>query len=302
MHRFLILIIFLYININANIITPIPQNIKTDKEKVKLGKQLFNDTRLSKDNTISCASCHILNQGGDDNKSVSTGINGLKGDVNSPTVYNSVFNFRQFWDGRANNLKEQALGPIENPLEMGNDFNILIPKLKKTEYENLFNKIYNDGITKDNITDAIAEYEKTLITPNSNFDKYLRGDKNALTKIQKEGYKIFKEKGCVSCHHGINIGGNLYSKFGIIVNPKINHLGKFNHTKKDKDKYKFKVPTLRNIAKTAPYLHDGSIATLNETVKIMAMYQLGRDISPSEILRIVEFLKSLNGNIPAEAK
>jgi cytochrome c peroxidase len=302
MHRFFILIIFICINTYADIISPIPQSLETNKGKVTLGKLLFNDTRLSRDNTISCASCHLLNQGGDDNKSVSTGINGLKGDINSPTIYNSVFNFRQFWDGRANSLKEQALGPIENPVEMGNDFNILIPKLEKTNYKKLFNDIYSDGITKNNITDAISEYEKTLITPDSDFDLYLKGDKNAITQIQKEGYQIFKQKGCISCHHGVNVGGNLYSKFGVIVNPNITNLGKFNHTKKDKDKYMFKVPTLRNISKTAPYLHNGSIATLDEMIRIMALYQLGRDISTEEILKVVEFLKSLDGKIPEEDK
>ncbi len=302
MIRFLILIIFLYVNINANVITPIPQNIQINKEKVNLGKLLFNDTRLSLDNTISCASCHFLDQGGDDNKRVSRGINGLEGEINAPTVLNSVFNFRQFWDGRANSLKEQALGPIENPVEMGNDFNILIPKLKKTDYKRLFNNIYSDGITKNNIADAISEFEKTLITPNSDFDLYLKGDKNAITKIQKEGYAIFKEKGCISCHHGVNIGGNLYSKFGVIVNPNITNLGKFNHTKRDKDKFKFKVPTLRNIEKTAPYLHNGSIDNLSEVIKVMALYQLGRDISSIEIFKIKEFLKSLNAEVQEEVK
>jgi cytochrome c peroxidase len=302
MIKFFYLIIFLYLNINADMITPIPDKLKTNKAKVILGKLLFNDTILSKNNTISCASCHILSQGGDDNKSVSTGINGLKGNINSPTVFNSVFNFRQFWDGRAESLHEQALGPIENPVEMGNDFDILIPKLKKTKYKRLFNNIYNDGITKSNIADAISEYEKTLITPNSDFDLYLKGDENAITKVQKEGYEIFKNKGCISCHHGINIGGNLYSKFGVIINPNISNLGKFNHTKKDKDKFMFKVPSLRNIDKTAPYLHNGSVATSNEVVKVMSLYQLGRDISTEEIFKIVQFLKSLNGHIKEESK
>lgn len=300
MLRLSILIILLYANINANVITPIPQNLETKKEKVELGKLLFNDTRLSIDNTISCASCHFINQGGDDNKKVSTGINGLKGDVNAPTVLNSVFNFRQFWDGRANSLEEQALGPIENPVEMGNDFNILIPKLKKTEYKSLFNTIYDDGITKTNIADAISEYERTLITPNSPFDLYLKGDENAISEIQKEGYEIFKEKGCISCHHGINIGGNLYSEFGVIASPDITNLGKFNHTKKDTDKFKFKVPTLRNIEKTAPYLHNGSVETLDEVIKVMALYQLGREISNIEVYKIVEFLKSLSAEIQDE--
>jgi cytochrome c peroxidase len=302
MIRASILIIFLYVNIHANIITPIPNEITTNKEKVNLGRLLFNDTILSRNNTISCSSCHILIEGGDDNKKTSTGINGLKGEVNSPTVFNSAFNFRQFWDGRASSLQEQALGSIESSIEMDNDFKILIPKLEKTTYKRLFNNIYKDGINKYNIADAISEYEKTLITPNSNFDLYLKGDNNAINKIQKEGYVLFKEKGCISCHHGVNIGGNLYSKFGVMVNPQISHLGKFNLTKKEKDKYKFKVPSLRNIDKTAPYLHNGSIKSSDEIVKVMSLYQLGREISKDEIYKIVEFLKSLNGKIKEERK
>jgi len=279
-------------------ITPIPQKLETNKEKVALGKLLFNATILSKDNTISCASCHLLSQGGDDNKSVSTGIDGLKGDFNSPTVFNAVFNFRQFWDGRVNSLEEQVFVAIENPVEMGNDFNLLIPKLKKTQYKRLFNNIYHDGITKRNIAHSISEYEKTLITPNSDFDKYLRGDENAISEIQKEGYEIFKEKGCITCHHGVNIGGNLYSKFGLIINPKISHLEKTNLTKKNK----FKVPSLRNVLRTAPYLHNGMIATLDEVIKIMSLHQLGRDITSEEIYKIVQLLKSFNGNLLEEEK
>ena len=229
MPKFIILIIFLITSLLSNSITPIPTNLNINIEKANLGELLFNDTILSKDNTISCASCHFLDEGGDDNLKVSIGINGLKGDVNAPTVLNSVFNFRQFWDGRAKTLQEQVLGPIENPVEMDNDFKILVPKLKKTEYKQLFSNIYKEGITKESISDAISEYEKTLITPNSPFDRYLRGDKNAITKIQKEGYELFKEKGCISCHHGINIGGNLYSKFGVMINPGIKNLGKFKN-------------------------------------------------------------------------
>lgn len=297
MIKFTLLLIFLSITAFPNTITPIPNHLKINKEKAQLGKLLFNDTRLSRDDTISCASCHFLKEGGDDNLKVSIGINGLKGELNAPTVLNSVFNFRQFWDGRAKTLQEQVLGPIENPVEMDNDFKILVPKLKKTEYKQLFLNIYKEGITKESISDAISEYEKTLITPNSPFDRYLRGDKNAITKIQKEGYELFKEKGCISCHHGINIGGNLYSKFGVMINPDIKNLGKFNLTNNEDDKYSFKVPSLRNIEKTPPYFHDGRVSDLNEVVKLMTLYQLGRDISDAEVFKIVEFLKSLNGEI-----
>jgi cytochrome c peroxidase len=279
-------------------ITPIPLTVDVNPKKAALGKELFFDTALSADNTINCATCHQLNAGGDDNLPFSFGIKGQKGPINSPTVYNAVFNFRQFWDGRAADLQEQASGPIENPKEMGNNFKNLISKLNKTTYKKKFNSIYNDGITKANITDAIAEYEKTLITPNAPFDRYLRGDKTALTKEQKEGYELFKSKGCISCHHGINIGGNMYNKFGIFEDSKSKNLGRYNVTHLERDKYYFKVPSLRNIARTAPYFHNGSARTLHEAVRIMAKFQLGRKITPQEVDKIVAFLKSLNGKIP----
>lgn len=279
-------------------ITPLPQSVKVNKAKAKLGQALFFDPILSHDNTISCATCHDLHNGGDDGLKVSFGIKGQEGVVNAPTVYNAVFNFRQFWDGRAKNLQEHAVGPVENPVEMGSSFKEAIEKLKKSKYKKLFDAIYKDGITKKNITDAIAEYEKTLITPNSRFDKYLRGDKNALTQNEKEGYELFKSKGCISCHHGENIGGNLYNKFGIFDESNSQWLGRYNVTHKEQDKYFFKVPSLRNVARTAPYFHDGRTYDLNKAVEIMSQYQLGRHITKEEIAKITAFLQSLNGELP----
>jgi len=279
-------------------IKPIPEHINVNTQKAALGRKLFFDTQLSADNTINCASCHILSEGGDDNLPSSFGIYGQKGPINAPTVYNALFNFRQFWDGRAATLKEQASGPIENPKEMGSSFKTLIPRLKKTPYNEEFHKIYKDGITKANIADAIAEYEKTLITPNAPFDRYLRGDKHAITKEQKEGYELFKAKGCISCHHGVNVGGNLYNKFGIFQESKSKNFGRYNVTHKERDKYYFKVPSLRNIARTAPYFHDGRTYDLKQAVYIMAKYQLGRKITEEEVNKIVAFLKSLNGELP----
>ena len=290
---------FHYTLLNADEpIEPIPQKIHVNPKKVELGKMLFFDTTLSADDTVSCASCHILQEGGDDNLPVSFGIKGQKGPINAPTVYNAVFNFRQFWDGRAADLKEQAMGPIENPKEMGFNFKELVAKLKKTPYRAQFDRIYEDGITKENIADAIAEYEKTLITPNAPFDRYLKGDKNAITQEQKEGYELFKSKGCVTCHHGVNVGGNLYNKFGIFQDSNSSSLGRYNVTHKERDKYYFKVPSLRNIAKTAPYFHDGRTYDLRVAVFTMAQYQLGRKITPQEVDKIVAFLKSLNGELP----
>jgi cytochrome c peroxidase len=279
-------------------ITPLPQSVKVDQKKAELGKKLFFDPILSHDGSVSCATCHNLQEGGDDGLKFSFGIKGQQGAVNAPTVYNAVFNFRQFWDGRAKNLQDQAAGPIENPVEMGSSFNEVIPKLKKSKYKQLFDALYDDGITKQTITDAIAEYEKTLISPNSRFDKYLKGNKSALTQNEKEGYALFKSKGCVSCHHGQNIGGNLYNKFGIFNESNSEWLGRYNITHKERDKYFFKVPSLRNIARTAPYFHDGRTYSLNEAVKIMAQYQLGRHITEDEITKITTFLKSLNGELP----
>ena len=282
----------------SSTIKPIPKNLKVDFKKVALGKKLFSDTLLSKDNTISCASCHNLADGGDDNLKFSFGINAQEGSINSPTVYNAVFNFRQFWDGRAKDLQEQALGPIENPIEMGNTFKNLITTLNKTPYKKEFENIYKDGITKFNIANSIAEFEKTLITPNSTFDKYLLGNKNAITQDEKDGYNLFKEKGCISCHNGINVGGNSYNKFGIMQDAKSKSLGRYNVTKRERDKYYFKVPSLRNVSKTAPYFHDGRHKTLEAAVRYMTFFQLGRPISKEEINKIVLFLKTLDGEVP----
>ena len=195
-------------------------------------------------------------------------------------------------------LQEQAAGPIENPVEMGFSFEELIPKLKKSKYNRLFLQIYKDGVTKENITNAIAEFEKTLTTPNAPFDRYLRGDKSAISQDAKEGYELFKTKGCISCHHGVNLGGNLYNKFGVFEDTGSEHLGRYNVTRKERDRYYFKVPTLRNIEKTAPYFHDGRTYNLKEAVLLMAQYQLGRDISDEEVEKILAFLHTLNGELP----
>ena len=281
----------------AEPISPIPQTVSVQQDKVILGEKLFFDTILSADNTISCASCHDIKNGGDDGLKFAFGIKGQEGDINSPTVLNSSYNFRQFWDGRAKDLEEQALGPIENPIEMGHKFEDLIPILQKTPYKKEFQSIYKDGITKENIADAIAEFEKTLITPNSPFDNYLRGDKSAITQNQKDGYELFKTKGCIACHHGINVGGNLYNKFGVMKDVKSKRLGRYEVTHKEQDKYYFKVPSLRNIENTDPYLHDGRYDNLEDVVKFMAKYQLGRVITQDEVEKIVDFLNSLTAEV-----
>lgn len=294
---FLLFTFFLGI-LEAEPIVPIPLSIETDEFKVRLGKKLFFDTILSANNTISCASCHSFQNGGGDGLKFSFGIHGQEGNINAPTVFNAVYNFKQFWNGRADNLAHQALGPIENPIEMGHTFKALIKILNDTPYKIEFETIYKDGVTRENIADAIAEYEKTLTTPNAPIDKHLRGDEKALTIEQRDGYRLFKEKGCISCHHGVNIGGNLFNKFGVMKETNSRSLGRYEVTGNEAEKYYFKVPTLRNIALTSPYLHDGRYENLEDAVKFMARYQLGKTISEDEIKKIIGFLNSLTGEIP----
>ena len=284
-------------------IKPIPQSMNVDRKKVALGQKLFFDPQLSADGTISCASCHDLENGGDDGRKFSVGVNGKKGNINAPTVYNAVFNFRQFWDGRAEDLKAQVFGPIENPVEMNMTMVQIVDKLQKDPiYVSEFKRIYADGITQENVADAIAEYEKTLVTPNAPFDRYLKGEKNAIGQEAEEGYELFKSKGCIVCHNGVNVGGNFYNKFGIFKDANSSELGRYNITKKEEDKFVFKVPSLRNVALTAPYMHDGRADTLEEAVEIMSEHQLGRYMSREEIEKIVAFLKSLTGEIPQSVK
>jgi len=284
-------------------IKPIPQSMNVDHKKVVLGQKLFFDPQLSADGTISCASCHDLENGGDDGRKFSIGVNGKKGNINAPTVYNAVFNFRQFWDGRAEDLKAQVFGPIENPVEMNMTMAQIVDKLQKDPmYVSEFERIYPDGITQENVADAIAEYEKTLVTPNAPFDRYLKGEKNAIDPEAEEGYELFKSKGCIVCHNGVNVGGNFYNKFGIFKDANSSALGRYNITKKEEDKFVFKVPSLRNVALTAPYMHDGRADTLEEAVEIMSEHQLGRYMSKEEIEKIVAFLKSLTGEIPLSVK
>jgi len=286
---------------NENLFKALPLNEPVYTQKVKLGQKLFHDTLLSKDNTISCATCHPVLNYGVDNLSKSIGIKGQKGDRNTPTVWNAVYNFSQFWDGRAKDLKEQALDPIINPKEMGETLASVVEKLKKDEYYvREFDEIYEDGISANNLADAIAEYEKTLTTPKSKFDSYLRGDISALSAKEKEGLKLFIDKGCIACHNGQNIGGNLYQKSGVyeeIQTEGSPDLGRYNITKKIFDKYYFKVPSLRNVEMTAPYFHDGSAVTLKDAVAIMVKSQLGRQLKDEEIDDIVLFLKTLTGRV-----
>ncbi len=298
MRVYIIYLIFCALLAAGELIRPIPLSVDVNEEKASLGKKLFFDTRLSTDDTISCQSCHNIMDGGADYFAFSVGVNGRKGAMNSPTVFNSRYNIAQFWDGRAADLQEQAKGPILNHVEMASSEDEVVAKLlKDQEYVNSFAKLYGDGITLSNIADSIAEFEKTLITPNSKFDKFLRGDDASMNGEEKDGYRLFKNFGCIACHNGINIGSNMFQRFGVFMedNNTNSALGRYSVTKKENDKYFFKVPTLRNVSKTAPYFHNGSAKTLEDAVKTMGLYQLGRELEIDEIKKLVLFLKTLDG-------
>lgn len=241
--------------------------------------------------------------GGADGKPVSQGMDGKMGEINTPTVFNSGFNFVQFWDGRADSLDSQMAGPINNPAELGANWRSVINRLSAdTKYKDRFQKIYGGGITKTAIQDAIATYERSLITPNARFDRYLNGDADAISQAEKEGYALFKSLGCSACHQGRNVGGNMFQKFGVMRdyfaqrgNIKKADLGRFNVTGREEDRHVFKVPSLRNIELTAPYFHDASVDTLEAAVDIMVYYQLGRRVSDEDRTRLVAFLKTLTG-------
>ena len=286
---------------------PAIKDIAATPAMVELGKDLHFDRRLSQSHNISCNTCHQIGLGGVDMLPVSIGHKWQKGGRNAPTVLNAVFNVAQFWDGRAADLKAQAGGPIQNPIEMGITHEHAIEMLKAIPgYEPSFKAAYpndSDPITMSNVVTAIAAFEATLITPNAPFDKYLRGDASALTDEQKEGLKLFIDTGCAACHSGINIGGQMYAPFGVVERPGAdilppNDKGRFAVTKTVSDEYVFRVPPLRNIELTPPYFHSGQVWDLNQAVGIMATDQLGKSLNDDQVAKITAFLKSLTGEQP----
>lgn len=291
-------------------IRPITDSIAVDVRKVILGDMLYHDTRLSADNTVSCASCHGLDTGGVDNKQYSEGVGGQFGGVNAPTVYNAAYNFVQFWDGRANTLADQAAGPPLNPVEMAcESFDQIITKLQEDKpFVKAFTEVYPDGLSEKNITNAIQEFEKTLLTPNSRFDLYLKGDKNAISADELAGYELFKKYDCATCHVGEILGGQSYELIGVQHdyfadrNAEMTEEdnGRFKQTKVERDRHRFKVPGLRNIALTAPYFHDGSMKTMDDAIRAMAKYQLGIDLPQAEVDKIVAFFHTLTGEYKGE--
>lgn len=296
---------------------PVPKDNPITKAKVELGKQLFFDPRLSKDGTVSCNSCHNVMASGTDNRPVSVGVDAHKGGRSAPTVWNAAFLTTQFWDGRAATLEDQAKGPILNPIEMGMpDPKTVVERIKNVPgYVTQFKKVFGDKdpVTYDNIAKAIATFERTLVTPNSPYDRELKGDKNAMTAGAKRGMKLVQSIGCTSCHTGPNfsgpaslkVGEGFFQKFptftGSEYEKKYNlmaDVGLASVTKKDSDKNMWRVPTWRNVALTAPYFHNGSVATLDEAVRVMAKTQLNKDLADNQVKDIVEFLNSLTGQFP----
>jgi cytochrome c peroxidase len=291
-------------------ITPIPDTLALDGRKVDLGRRLFHDRRLSRDDSISCSSCHDLEHAGTDGRPLAVGVANQMGTVNSPTVLNSAFNFRQFWDGRAATLEEQAAGPVHNPMEMATSWPEVIGKLSRdARYVREFKAIWPDGIQAAHVRSAIAEFERSLITPDASFDRYLKGDAQALTPDARKGWDLFRNLGCIACHQGVNVGGNMYANLGILGDffgdrgkPVTNSdLGRMNVTGRGEDRHVFKVPSLRNIERTSPYFHDGSIEDLDKAVETMARYQLGVVLDGPDRRALVAFLRSLSGRLPKGA-
>lgn len=294
---------------------PIPDSLATDIRKVTLGRKMYNDARVSLDGTLSCATCHVIDQGGADSRGTRTseGIYGQFGGINAPTVLNAAFNVEQFWNGRAHTLADQAAGPPVNPVEMGDQtWEQICERLKEdASLVAEFQSIYPEGITQATVTDAIAEYEKTLITPNDRLDQMLKGDENALTEEEKKGLAAFMDNSCAVCHVGKTLGGQSFETLGIYEdyyaareqsNPDIvyndDDKGLAGFTGDTADLHRFKVPGLRNISKTSPYFHDGTQATIEDAVRAMFRFELGVKEAPeSDVASISAFLRTLDGEI-----
>jgi len=280
-------------------IKPLPSDLKLDARKVELGRTLFVDTRFAKDNSVACASCHDFSHGGADPRPRSIGVHGELGGANAPTVFNSGLNFRQTWNGSGASLEDFLERLIKNPKVFGSEWTDVVARLRQDRaMAAQFADVYPDGITSKNTIDAIATFVRSLTTP-SRFDRFLRGDAGAITTEELQGYNKFKSYGCVACHQGVNVGGNMFQKFGVFGDTDPRHgssdLGRYNVTKVVRDRGVFRVPSLRNVAVTAPYFHDGRAASLDVAVDTMARVQLGRNLSPEETALIVQFLRTLTG-------
>jgi len=289
---------------------PLPAVVEDSKNpiteaKIAVGRMLYYETRLSKNHDLSCNSCHLLAEYGVDHEPVSDGHRGQKGTRNSPTVYNAAGHVAQFWDGRASTIEEQAKGPVLNPVEMAMPSERVVVAVLKSmpEYVSAFRKAFpgpKDPVSYDNAAQAIGAFERKLVTP-SRWDKFLGGDQTALTDAEKAGFNQFVDVGCGMCHSGVYVGANSFQKLGL-VKPwtHTQDPGRFQVSKQEADRMVFKVPSLRNIEKTAPYYHDGSVKTLEEAVRLMAEHQNGRSVTKEQIQSIVTWLKALTGPIPVD--
>ena len=292
-----------------SVLQPLPEHVEVAPRKAALGRRLFHDTALSGDNTLSCASCHDIDRGGVDGRPTSLGIRGQVGPINAPTVLNARYNFAQFWDARAADLREQAAGPVANPGEMGSTWPAVVATLgRNAEYVRDFAASYADGITADNVRDAIATYEESLVTP-AVVDRFLRGDDGVLEGDARDGARLFESVGCTSCHNGINIGGASLQRMGAVrdyfalrATPRTSaDDGRFSVSHREADRGLFKVPSLRNVAETGPWFHDGHARTLDEAVHTMGLVQLGRELDAAQVRQIVAFLRTMSGPLPAGA-
>lgn len=287
-------------------IMPLAKPEGLDRRKVALGKALFNDKRLSADGSIACSSCHDLTAGGDDGRPTAVGIDDRVGPFNTPTVFNSSLNVAQFWDGRASSLEQQIDQTVQSPLQMGADWATVERRLRADrQMTKRFEAVLGAPPSAEGIKQAIAEYVRALVTIDAPFDRFISGDRSAMEPDAVEGYELFRRLGCISCHQGRNVGGNFFQRIGVMddyfadraTGPRKSDLGRFNVTGREEDRYKFKVPSLRNVAQTAPYFHEGSAETLEDAVRTMVRVQLGRPVREDEIGKLVAFLEALTGKV-----
>lgn len=289
-------------------IEPITLPAGLSPERVALGQRLFADPILHEQGTVACTHCHLAEFGGADGRRMSDLDGQPAAIVNTPTIYNVGLSFRFNWSGRFVDLEQHLDGPISSPRVMATTFEAIVRRLKMhADYPAVFRAVYRDGITEANVRDAIVTYERSLVTPDAPFDRFLRGDMAALTEQEREGYTLFKTHGCISCHQGVNVGANMFQRFGVFGDYfrargggiTEADLGLYSVTKREEDRHVFRVASLRNVALTAPYFHDGSAETLEEAVRTMSEIQLGRPLSPEQTKTIVLFLNTLTGKAPA---
>ena len=284
-------------------ITPVPAVTGIAPEKIRLGEELFRDRRLSHGDAVACDSCHVLEKGGEDGQAHSKGLDGRPLDFNTPTIFNAALEFRLNWRGNFQSLQAQNASALLDPRIMNTSWRELIEKLRgDPSYRSAFAAVYGGDIDPQRLLDALTSFERSLLTPDARFDRYLRGERAAITRDEEAGYRLFKSYGCIACHQGVAVGGNLFQRFGVFENPFARRptitqadLGRLTITGLESDRYVFRVPSLRNVALTAPYFHDGSAPSLEEAVAIMARVQLGRTIDDHDIELIVKFLQTLTG-------